>query len=130
MTLRRDLLCRRRKQLLDHIGLVRGWFRELWKYCRGMPREEFWVRYPLGRMEAAQLWSRKPRRTETDYRAFSAETDYGVLRKMYYHRHDCFHAVATPMRRVGRVGDFCEYGGGVAPITAWLRPRFPDWPYT
>src|SRR5262249_20802956 len=24
----------------------------------------------------------------------------------------------------------CEYGCGVAPITAWLRPRFPDWRYT
>src|SRR5439155_742558 len=55
---------------------------------------------------------------------------YWVLRQMYYHRSDCFHFVAAAMRRAGRAGDFCEYGCGVAPITAWLRPRFPGWRYT
>src|SRR6266536_2106731 len=49
---------------------------------------------------------------------------------MYYHRSDCFHVVAAAMRRAGRAGDFCEYGCGVAPITAWLRPRFAGWRYT
>jgi 2-polyprenyl-3-methyl-5-hydroxy-6-metoxy-1,4-benzoquinol methylase len=130
MTNWRDLLCRRRKQLLDRVGLNRRWFREVSRYYRGMTWQEFWIRYTIGRMDAAKLWSRKPRRTETDYRAFYAETDYWVLRQMYYHRTDCFHFVAAPMRRVGPVGDFCEYGCGVAPITAWLRPRFPGWRYT
>src|SRR5205823_1670804 len=27
-------------------------------------------------------------------------------------------------------GDFCEYGCGVAPVTAWLRSRFPRWRFT
>ncbi|HEV8437235.1 MAG TPA: class I SAM-dependent methyltransferase [Methylomirabilota bacterium] len=126
----RDLLCRRRKQLLDRVGLNRGWFRELARYYRGMTQQEFWVRYTVGRMEAAKLWAQKPRRTEADYRAFYAETDYWVLRQMYYHRNDCFHFVAAAMRQAGRSGDFCEYGCGVAPITAWLHPRFSGWRYT
>lgn len=126
----RDLLCRRRHQLLDRLGLNRGWFREVSAYYKGMAMEEFWVRYTLGRMDAATLWDRKPRTGETDYRSFYAETDYFILRQMYYHRNQCFHVVAASMRRVGREGDFCEYGCGVAPVTAWLRPRFPSWRYT
>jgi 2-polyprenyl-3-methyl-5-hydroxy-6-metoxy-1,4-benzoquinol methylase len=79
-------------------------------------------------MEAARLWERKPRRTEADYRAFYQESDYWVLRQMYYHRNSCFHWIAAAMSR--REGDFCEYGCGVAPVTAWLRPRRPGWRYT
>ncbi len=130
MTGWRDALCRRRRRVLDLTGLNRGWFTELSEYYRGLSRQEFWIRYTIGRMEAAKLWERKPRTTEADYRAFYAETDYWVLRQMYYHRHDCFHFVAAAARRVGRVGHLCEYGSGVAPVTAWLRPRFPAWRYT
>ncbi len=126
----RDLLCRRRHQVLDRLGLNRGWFRELSAYYRGMAIQEFWVRYTLGRMDAATLWERKPRTGEDDYRSFYAETDYFVLRQMYYHRNDCYHGIAASLRRAGRQGDFCEYGGGVGPVTAWLRPRFPQWRYT
>ncbi len=126
----RDLLCRRRRQVLDRLGLNRGWFRELSAYYRGMTIQEFWVRYTIGRMDAATLWERKPRTSEHDYRSFYTETDYFVLRQMYYHRNNCYHAVAASMRRAGRAGDFCEYGCGVAPVTAWLRPRFPAWRYT
>jgi len=126
----RDALCRRRRRLLDRVGLDRGWFRELSRYYRGLTRQEFWIRYTIGRMEAARLWERKPRTTEADYRAFYAETDYWVLRQMHYHRSDCFHVVAAAMRRAGRAGDFCEYGCGVAPVAAWLHPRFPAWRYT
>ena len=88
------------------------------------------MRYTLGRMDAATLWERKPRSTEADYRSFYAETDYFVFRQMYYHRNDCYHGIARTLRRAGREGDFCEYGCGVAPITAWLRSRFPAWRYT
>jgi SAM-dependent methyltransferase len=130
MTDWRDALCRRRRRLLERVGLDRGWFRELSRYYRGLTRQEFWIRYTIGRMEAARLWEKKPRTTEADYRAFYAETDYWVLRQVYYHRSDCFHVVAGALRRAGRVGDFCEYGSGVAPVTAWLRPRFPAWRYT
>jgi 2-polyprenyl-3-methyl-5-hydroxy-6-metoxy-1,4-benzoquinol methylase len=127
---RRDLVCRRRLQLLDRLGGNRGWLRELSEYYRGLTIQEFWVRYTLGRMDAATLWERKPRSSEADYRSFYAETDYFVLRQMYYHRNDCYHWIARTLRRAGREGDFCEYGCGVAPITAWLRPRFPAWRYT
>ena len=130
MTPWRDSLGRRRRRLLDRVGLNRGWFRELSEYYRGLTRQEFWIRYTIGRMEAAKLWERKPRTTEADYRAFYAETDYWVLRQMHYHRTDSYHFVAAAMRPVGAVGDFCEYGSGVAPVTAWLRPRFPGWRYT
>jgi SAM-dependent methyltransferase len=126
----RDLLCRRRLQLLDRLGRNRGWLRELSEYYRGLTIQEFWVRYTLGRMDAATLWDRKPRSGEADYRSFYTETDYFVLRQMYYHRNDCYHTIAQTLRRAERNGNFCEYGSGVAPITAWLRPRFPAWRYT
>jgi len=128
--LTRDRLCRRRQQLLDRLGLNRGWLRELSAYFRGITIEEFWVRYTLARMDAATLWERKPRTTESDYRAFYTETNYFVLRQMYYHRNDCYHAIAALLRRAGPEGDLCEYGCGVAPVTAWLRPRFPRWRFT
>ena len=126
----RDRLCRRRGRAVESLGGNRGWLAELSAYYRGMTIQEFWVRYTLGRMDAATLWDRKPRTGEADYRAFYAETDYFVLRQTYYHRNDCYHGVAATMRRAGRAGDFCEYGCGVAPVTAWLRPRFPAWRYT
>lgn len=126
----RDLLCRRRHQALDRLRLNRAWLRELSEYHRGLTREEFWVRYTLGRIEAKRLWTRKPRDGETDYRSFYAESDYWVLRQMYYHRNSCYHFIADSLRRAGREGDFCEYGCGVAPVTAWLLPRFPRWRYT
>jgi 2-polyprenyl-3-methyl-5-hydroxy-6-metoxy-1,4-benzoquinol methylase len=126
----RDLLSRRRNQVLERVGLNRGWLRELSAYYRGMTIQEFWVRYTLGRMDAATLWERKPRTTESDYRSFYAETDYFVLRQMYYHRNDCYHSIARLLRRAGRAGDFCEYGCGVGPVTAWLHRRFPGWRYT
>lgn len=127
---RRDYLCRRRRQVLDRLGLNRGWFRELSAYYRTMTIQEFWVRYTLGRMDAATLWERKPRTSESDYRSFYSETDYFVLRQMYHSRNECYHVLADSMRPAGATGDFCEYGCGVAPITAWLRPRFPRWRYT
>jgi len=129
MTGWRDAVCRRRRQLFEGLGLNRGWFRELSDYYRGMTRQEFWIRYTIGRMEAAKLWERKRRTTEADYRAFYAETDYWVLRQAYYHRNDCFHAIAAAMRPRSS-GDFCEYGCGVAPVATWLYPRFSGWRYT
>jgi SAM-dependent methyltransferase len=126
----RDLACRRRLQALERVGLNRGWFRELSAYYRGLTMQEFWVRYTLLRMEAAKLWDRKPREGEADYRSFFAETDFFVLRQMYYHRNSCFHWVGELLSRVGDEGDFGEYGCGVAPLTAWLRSRFPRWRFT
>jgi len=125
----RDYVCRRRKQALDRVGLNRDWFREVSTYYRGLTWQEFWIRYTLLRMEAAKLWDRKPREGEADYRSFFAETDYFVLRQMYYHRNSCFHWVADALPRASG-GDVCEYGCGVAPVTAWLRPRFPRWRFT
>src|SRR5215470_17414927 len=98
---RRDLLCRRRLQALDRVGLNRGWLQQLSAYYRGMTIQEFWVRYTLGRMDAATLWERKPRSSEADYRSFYAETDYFVLQQKDYHRNDCYHAIARTLRRAG-----------------------------
>jgi SAM-dependent methyltransferase len=84
----------------------------------------------LPRMKAAKLWDRKPREGEADDRSFSAETDYFVLRQMHDHRTSCFHWIGDLLGRAGTRGAFCEDGCGVAPVTAWLRPRFPDWRFT
>jgi SAM-dependent methyltransferase len=130
MVTRRDYLWRRWHPLLDRAGLNRGWLRELSAYYRQMTIQDFWVRYTIGRMDAATLWERKPRTGESDYRAFYAETDYFVLRQMYHSRKGCYYAVVDSMRPAGATGDFCEYGCGVAPVTTWLRPRFPRWRYT
>src|SRR5437899_927454 len=48
MRSRRDLVCRRRLQLLDRLGGNRGWLRELSEYYKGLTIQEFWVRYTLG----------------------------------------------------------------------------------
>src|SRR3989475_9335007 len=120
---RRDMLCRERRRLLDRLGGNRGWLRELSEYYRGLTIQEFWVRYTLGRMDAAPLWERKPRSSEADYRSFYAATDYFVLRQMYYHRNDCYHWIARMLRRVWREGDFCEYGCRVAHSKRGLRAR-------
>ena len=42
----RDLVCRRRLQLLDRVGLNRGWLRELSAYYRGMTEQEFLHSFP------------------------------------------------------------------------------------
>ncbi len=126
----RDTVHHRLSQGLEKVGLGRRWFRELSEYYRGMTMQEFWVRYTVLRMEAAKLWDTKPRSGEADYRSFFAETDYYVLRQMFYHRHRSFYWVAAALRAVGPEGDFCEYGSGVGPVTSWLRPRFPRWRFT
>lgn len=123
----RDLLARRWSQLRERLGGNKWWLRELGRYYKGLPEQEFWVRYTLGRMTAATLWDSKPRRTEADYQAFYGETDYWLLRQMYYHRHSTFYWIERTLPRPAR---FCEYGSGVGPITAWLRRRHPDWQYT
>ena len=63
----RDLVCRRRKQALERVGLNRGWFRELSAYYRGLTLQEFWIRYTILRMEAARLRSEE-RRVGKEYR--------------------------------------------------------------
>lgn len=144
----RDLLARRWSQLRERLGGNRWWLHELSRYYKGLPEEEFWVRYTLGRLDAAGLWHRKPRETEADYQAFYAESDYWLLRQMYYHRHSSFHWILRGLRagapvtknrpfRFGQPNNspsyrirFCEYGSGVGPITAWLRRRHPEWHYT
>lgn len=128
----RDGLARRRGRWLDALGLGgrrARWFRELDRLTRGgMAWEEFWVRYTLGRIEAAGAWGRASRETEADRRRFYTERDYWLYRQVYYHRHDTYRTVLATMR--GPVGRLCEYGAGVAPVTAWLRPRRPRWRYT
>lgn len=130
MVTRRDHVWRRWHQLLDRVGLNRGWPREMSAYYRQMTIQEFWFPYTIGRMDAATLWEPKSWTGESDYRAFYAETDYFVLRQMFYSRNECYYAVADSMRPAGGTGDFCEYCCGVAPVTAWRRPRFPRWRYT
>jgi SAM-dependent methyltransferase len=126
---RHRLLERLARRLGGDLGWF-GWFRELSTYYKGMTVKDFRERFAKGTEDAKKLWGSKPRLGEDDYRAFYAETDYFVLRQMYHHRNDSFHAVVSAMRRVGQQGAFCEYGCGVAPVTAFVRPRRPNWRYT
>jgi hypothetical protein len=46
------------------LGLDREWFPRGVALLPWLTRQEFWIRYTIGRMEAARLWEKKPRRTE------------------------------------------------------------------
>lgn len=98
------------------------WFQELARYCHGLTPEEFWVRYTLGRREARTLWDRYPRDPdEAKIRAFYAETDYWLYRQAWVHRRATYYWIARHLRGPR----ICEYGCGIAPVTAWLTRTWP-----
>ena len=112
----RDRFCAMRRRPLHLVDFHRRWFRELAAYYRHLSREEFWLRYHTARLEAERIARESPERLWTD-------TDYFILRQMYYHRDRCFHFASALLPRGGI---WLEYGCGVAPVTAWLRRHRRD----
>lgn len=114
---------------LGKIGLNRKWLDELREYYGWKDDNQFWKTYYKKRKEASKLWYQKIRKTEKQIRSFYAESDYWVLRQMYIHKNNCFPEIAKFIPKTGNVL-FCEYGCGVASVTAWLIPRFDNLKYS
>lgn len=125
----RNRVCRLINRALGAVKLRRPWLKELSDYYGGMTEAELWKRYCKERKQVSSLWSSRPRTKEEDYRSFYAETSYFVLRQMYYNRHECYFDVMDALKRRG-APRICEYGCGVAPVTAWLIGRIPDGRFT
>ena len=113
----RDRYCRARRRLLHPWDFHRAWFRELAKFYRHLSREEFWLRYHESRQEADR------RASEESHAGVWGETDYFVLRQIYYHRDRCFHLASALLPRGGL---WLEYGCGIAPVSVWLARHRPD----
>lgn len=125
----RNRACRLINRAVEALRLRRRWLKELSDYYGGMSEEELWERYYKERGQKSALWGSRPRTSEEEYRSFYAETSYFVFRQMYYNRHQCYFDVMDALkgRRAPRI---CEYGCGVAPVTAWLIRRVSDVRFT
>lgn len=117
----RDDLTRYARRLLHPLDFQRGWFRELQGFYRHLSREEFWLRYHEERAKAAALWAAGIPAGDV-----YQQTDYYVLRQMYYHRDRSFFTIA---RTIPSGGALLEYGCGVAPVCAWLDRPWWSWGY-
>src|SRR3989344_4678678 len=104
-----------------------SWSRELGRYFKTSP-DKIVKAYQEKRPEAAGLWLRKPRRQIKAIFSFYSESDYWVYRQTYFNRLKTFLDIAWPLL-FKRPGRFCEYGGGVGPVTHWLIRWFPRWQY-
>ena len=91
-----------------------------------MALEEFWVRYVLKRIEVQPLF--KKQMTEQEALNFYRTSDYMLLRNLIHRRHSAWRRVLWSMYRQPG-GNFLEYGCGIAPISAWIQRRRPDWFY-
>ena len=125
----RNRACRLINRTLEALGLRRQWLKELFDYYGWLTEAEFWERYQKELEQKSTLWRSRPRGSEEDYRSFYAETTYFVLRQMYYNRNQCYFDVKDALK--GRnAPTICEYGCGVAPVTAWLIRRVPGGHFT
>lgn len=115
--------------LLGKIGGNKSWLKELVEYYKWESENEFYPIYKKKQAEANTLWNTKPRKTEKDIRSFYGETDYWILRQMFHHKNNCFPEIAQILPQNKPIW-FCEYGAGVAPVTAWLLPRFDNIHFT
>lgn len=116
----KDRLARYPLYTAQHVVPYGRWFRELRAYHRGsFTPDEFWVRYTLSRHIAATLWSAYARQSEKDRRAFYNESDFWLYRQAYVHRRSTFYWILDALPGPW----FCEYGCGIAPVSAWLARR-------
>lgn len=115
----------RLRRVGEKLGWPQAWLQEFIEY-RGDPRmtmEEFWVRFTLLRMDAEKIL--KPVMTETEARKFYQKHDYMLWRNLVHRRHSAWRRVLVTM--LGKQGCLLEFGCGIAPITAWLLSRKPQW---
>lgn len=114
---------------LSQMQLNRSWLKGLKEYYHWKSEKEFYKAYGKKQKEAKNLWRKKERKTEQDIKSFYAETDYWVLRQTFVHRNNCFPEIADFIPKDRKVW-FCEYGGGVGPVTRWLVDRFRNVNFT
>jgi len=112
--------------LLGKIGLNKRWLLELKTYYGWKSDQQFYRAYAKRLKIVSTLWYQKPRKTEKQIRSFYQETDYAVLRQMLHHKNNCFPEIARYIPKNRKGIWFCEYGCGVAPVTSWLLPHFPN----
>lgn len=105
-----------------------AWTQELADYFKITP-DQAKANYLKKQVLANRLWRQKSRRSIKQIFAFYQETDYFVYRQKWFNRHKAFWDIALPFW-LKKPGNFCEYGSGIGPVTAWLISRFPEWHYT
>lgn len=117
----------RGRRLAEKLGWPQAWLQEFMDYLDEprMTPEEFWVRYTLKRMGAQPRITGEL--TEEQALAFYRESDYMLWRNLVHRRHSAWRRVLWTMR--GRYGTLIEYGCGIAPVSAWVARRRPDWRY-
>jgi len=115
-------------QILEKLGKKPTWVEELSNYFQASPQEVI-KQYQKKRPIAAKLWNKKERSTEAQIHSFYKETDYYIYHQNNFNHHKSFFDIAVPLY-FQKIGYFCEYGCGVAPVTNWLIKKFPTWQYT
>jgi len=110
----------------EGLGWPQAWVREFARVSGDprLTREEVWVRYAVRRERAQEQLAAV--KTEEDALGFYATSDYLLYRQIIHRRHTAWRTVLAGM---GRWGQLLEFGCGVAPVSAWLRQRRPDWTY-
>lgn len=103
------------------------WAKELSQYFKTTPQKVIQA-YQTKRPQTALLWGKKKRKTTPQIHSFYQETDYFIYRQTYFHRHKPHLDIALALL-LKPAGKFCEYGGGVGPITNKLIKIFPSWKY-
>lgn len=114
-------------EISEQFSSTSPWVEELSRYFKTNP-DKIIQAYREKRLQAAKLWINKPRQQIKQIFSFYSETDYWVYRQTYFNRHKAFLDIALALL-LKRKGRFCEYGGGVGPITHWLINKFPNWQY-
>lgn len=103
------------------------WSQELSQYFKVSPKEVI-NQYQTKRPQTALLWNKKARKTKDQIHSFYQETDYFIYRQTQFNLHKPHLDIALSLL-LKPTGKFCEYGGGVGPITNRLTKLFPNWQY-
>jgi len=124
---RLDHLGARWRRAKGKLGWPQPWLREFAEYlgdARLLP-EEFWVRYTLKRLAAAEDLATP--HTEATALDFYRRSDYLLWRQVVHRRHSQWRRVLVTMPRAD--GNLLEFGSGIAPVSAWCAPRRPNWDF-
>lgn len=114
--------------LVEKLTSSSAWVKELAQYFSISPQKIIEV-YKTKRQQTIPLWGKRKRDSEEKIHSFYQETDYFIFRQSHYHRHKIYLDIALPLL-LKKQGSFCEYGGGIGPVTRFLVKIFPRWQYT